>query len=123
MKTAETRQFNWPRMQGNHFDKYGGASNLGELNALLKGSVLVRRLKRDVLTQLPSKRRQQVRGVPSTCTACGWGHRLIWRSVVCRNCLQRCLCRSSSAWTAMPRRCSQRCRSRCVAEDAGRPST
>ncbi|PRW20657.1 SWI SNF-related matrix-associated actin-dependent regulator of chromatin subfamily A 1 isoform X1 [Chlorella sorokiniana] len=46
--------------QGNHFDKYGGASNLGELNAMLKSSVLVRRLKRDVLTQLPSKRRQQV---------------------------------------------------------------
>ncbi|KAI7838398.1 hypothetical protein COHA_007802 [Chlorella ohadii] len=46
--------------QGHHFDKYGGASNLGELNAMLKSSVLVRRLKRDVLTQLPSKRRQQV---------------------------------------------------------------
>lgn len=64
----------WPSIQGNlsashslpqghHFDKYGGASNLGELNAMLKSSVLVRRLKRDVLTQLPSKRRQQVRWV------------------------------------------------------------
>lgn len=80
--------------QGNFFDKYGGASNLAELNALLKNTVggnmnavgwkgalvtsglhmqslkaplwcappqiMVRRLKRDVLQQLPSKRRQQV---------------------------------------------------------------
>lgn len=56
----EACHFFIPVPQGNHFDKYGGASNLGELNALLKASVLVRRLKRDVLTQLPSKRRQQV---------------------------------------------------------------
>ena len=49
-------------VQGNRFDKYGGASNLSELNAMLKNSVMVRRLKREVLTQLPSKRRQQVRG-------------------------------------------------------------
>ena len=47
--------------QGNHFDKYGGAANLGELNAVLRSSVMVRRLKKDVLTQLPRKRRQQVR--------------------------------------------------------------
>ncbi|GAB4813670.1 hypothetical protein N2152v2_000716 [Parachlorella kessleri] len=45
---------------GNRFDKYGGACNLGELNALLKGTVMVRRLKNEVLTQLPKKRRQQV---------------------------------------------------------------
>jgi SWI/SNF-related matrix-associated actin-dependent regulator 1 of chromatin subfamily A len=50
--------------QGNHFDRYGGASNLAELNCLLRATVMVRRLKRDVLAQLPSKRRQQV----------GWSH-------------------------------------------------
>jgi len=49
-----------PGLQGNYFDKYGGASNLNELNAMLKSAVMVRRLKADVLTQLPSKRRQQV---------------------------------------------------------------
>ena len=47
-------------LQGSRFDKYGGASNLAELNAVLKCSVMVRRLKKEVLTQLPSKRRQQV---------------------------------------------------------------
>ena len=43
------------------YERYGGASNLAELNAVLKNSVMVRRLKKEVLTQLPSKRRQQVR--------------------------------------------------------------
>ena len=43
------------------FDKYGGAQNLEELHAMLRGSVMVRRLKADVLSQLPKKRRQQVR--------------------------------------------------------------
>ncbi len=45
---------------GNRFDRYGGAANLEELHALLTGSVMVRRLKADVLAQLPQKRRQQV---------------------------------------------------------------
>ena len=45
---------------GNRFDKYGGAKNLDELHALLRNSIMIRRLKVDVLTQLPRKRRQQV---------------------------------------------------------------
>ena len=39
---------------------FDGASNLEELNRVLVASAMVRRLKRDVLTQLPPKRRQQV---------------------------------------------------------------
>ena len=37
-----------------------GASNLQELNLVLAHTMMIRRLKRDVLTQLPSKRRQKV---------------------------------------------------------------
>ena len=37
-----------------------GASNLSELNALLRGSVLIRRKKEEVLTQLPDKQRQVI---------------------------------------------------------------
>ena len=40
-----------------------GASNLKELNLVLSHLLMVRRLKRDVLKQLPSKRRQQVLAV------------------------------------------------------------
>lgn len=45
-------------------DNYGwhfeGASNLDELQDKLRGSVMVRRLKKDVLTELPAKRRQVI---------------------------------------------------------------
>jgi SWI/SNF-related matrix-associated actin-dependent regulator 1 of chromatin subfamily A len=45
-----------------HMGKYGwddtGASNLTDLQAKLRGRFMVRRLKRDVLTQLPPKRHQ-----------------------------------------------------------------
>lgn len=46
-------------MQGN-FGLYQGSSNLQELHALVKSTVMIRRLKKDVLSELPLKRRQQV---------------------------------------------------------------
>jgi SWI/SNF-related matrix-associated actin-dependent regulator 1 of chromatin subfamily A len=45
--------------QGRFGLESGGASNLEELRALLR-SVMIRRLKAEVLTELPAKRRQQV---------------------------------------------------------------
>ena len=44
----------------------GGATNLEELQDLLRSSVLVRRLKADVLAELPAKRRQTVSLEPPT---------------------------------------------------------
>jgi uncharacterized protein (DUF3820 family) len=48
------------RKQGRFGVDVSGASNLAELNMVLGHTVMIRRLKRDVLTQLPHKRRQQV---------------------------------------------------------------
>ncbi|KAH8946918.1 hypothetical protein BDL97_11G012600 [Sphagnum fallax] len=45
---------------GGNFGVYQGSSNLQELHGLVKATVMIRRLKRDVLSQLPQKRRQQV---------------------------------------------------------------
>ncbi|XP_024398738.1 uncharacterized protein [Physcomitrium patens] len=45
---------------GGHFGMYQGSSNLQELHALVKSTVMIRRLKKDVLSELPQKRRQQV---------------------------------------------------------------
>ncbi|XP_076461334.1 SWI/SNF-related matrix-associated actin-dependent regulator of chromatin subfamily A-like protein 1 [Babylonia areolata] len=39
---------------------YSGCSNMGELQLLLEEKIMIRRLKQDVLTQLPAKRRQMV---------------------------------------------------------------
>ncbi len=46
--------------------EYKGSSNMGELELLLKERVMIRRLKHDVIKQLPPKRRQMVLLDPSS---------------------------------------------------------
>ncbi|KAF9600180.1 hypothetical protein IFM89_005004 [Coptis chinensis] len=46
--------------KGGIFGEYQGASNHEELHNLMKATVMIRRLKKDVLSELPVKRRQQV---------------------------------------------------------------
>ncbi|PUZ73106.1 hypothetical protein GQ55_2G448200 [Panicum hallii var. hallii] len=46
--------------KGGFFGMFQGASNHEELHNLMKATIMIRRLKKDVLSQLPVKRRQQV---------------------------------------------------------------
>ncbi|TXG71515.1 hypothetical protein EZV62_000094 [Acer yangbiense] len=46
--------------KGAVFGMYQGASNHEELHNMIKATVMIRRLKKDVLSELPMKRRQQV---------------------------------------------------------------
>ncbi|KAE8077150.1 hypothetical protein FH972_015741 [Carpinus fangiana] len=46
--------------KGGIFGVYQGASNHDELHNLMKATLMIRRLKKDVLSELPVKRRQQV---------------------------------------------------------------
>ncbi|KAL1561377.1 DNA helicase [Salvia divinorum] len=46
--------------KGGVFGIYQGASNHEELHNLMKATLMIRRLKKDVLSELPKKRRQQV---------------------------------------------------------------
>ena len=46
-------------MGGLSWQEFSGSRNTAELNKLLQ-PVMCRRLKKDVLTQLPAKRRQQI---------------------------------------------------------------
>jgi SWI/SNF-related matrix-associated actin-dependent regulator 1 of chromatin subfamily A len=51
----------------NQYNQYNGASNLKELHKVVTSTTMIRRLKKDVLSQLPAKRRQQV-SLPITAT-------------------------------------------------------
>lgn len=48
---------------------YSGSSNLGELKLLLEEAIMLRRLKADVLSQLPAKQRKMVLVVPGRINA------------------------------------------------------
>lgn len=50
----------WPPLQNTWGWDYSGSSNLGELKLLLEESLMLRRLKPDVLSQLPAKQRKVV---------------------------------------------------------------
>lgn len=48
---------------------YSGSSNLTELKILLEESIMIRRLKSDVLSQLPAKQRKMVVVAPEKISA------------------------------------------------------
>jgi hypothetical protein len=62
-QTVYRRRYCWEKTQffrGRKVVKWDGVQNENELNELLTGTIMVRRLKEDVLSQLPLKRRQQI---------------------------------------------------------------
>lgn len=56
----DVHQYGQRYCKGGIFGMYQGACNHEELHALMKKTVMIRRLKKDVLSQLPLKRRQQI---------------------------------------------------------------
>ena len=64
-KIFDTEYSFWNRycdLQDNGYGlDYSGASNIGELNRILRSSIMIRRLKKDVLTDLPEKTRQVIK--------------------------------------------------------------
>ncbi len=61
-----------PSFPRNSFDKFAGAKNGEELNKLLCATLMIRRRKAEVQTQLPPKLRQQVwqRALSSSSISC-----------------------------------------------------
>ncbi|XP_016052256.1 PREDICTED: SWI/SNF-related matrix-associated actin-dependent regulator of chromatin subfamily A-like protein 1 isoform X2 [Miniopterus natalensis] len=62
LRYCDAKQHNWG------WD-YSGSSNLGELKLLLEEAVMLRRLKSDVLSQLPAKQRKMVLMAPGQISA------------------------------------------------------
>lgn len=62
-----------------HWD-FSGSSNLPELNDLLRGSVMIRRLKSEVLTELPAKRRQVIEIPANGCSGAVKAEKLAWEA-------------------------------------------
>lgn len=56
-------------VQGHYGWDLTGSSNLGELQKKLRGSIMIRRLKADVLKELPAKRRSVIEIAPNGCSA------------------------------------------------------
>ncbi|XP_026456583.1 SWI/SNF-related matrix-associated actin-dependent regulator of chromatin subfamily A-like protein 1 isoform X2 [Papaver somniferum] len=54
------REYGERYCKGGFFGLYQGASNHDELHNMIKATTMIRRLKKDVLSELPVKRRQQV---------------------------------------------------------------
>jgi SWI/SNF-related matrix-associated actin-dependent regulator 1 of chromatin subfamily A len=52
--------------EGRYGWDFSGASNLGELQDKLRATIMVRRMKKDVLTELPTKRRQVIELEPDS---------------------------------------------------------